>query len=174
MGAPQIVTTTSGHVTGRWGSFWDITASQGVPSAGGTIAVAIGQSDPANSGVSITSGDRVTFASAGVYSVTFSVQFKNTSATMYDAQLWLRKNGTTSADDVPDSNSRFSVTGKHGSTDGHVLGTVNFVMSMSASDYISLMFSAENVAVTIETLAATTGTPTVPRTPGVILTAVQV
>jgi hypothetical protein len=116
----------------------------------------------------------MTFDFAGVYSITFSIQFANSSATLYDSQVWLRKNGTTSAFDIADSNSRFSITGRHGSTNGHVIGTVNFVMQLNAGDYIVLAWSAEDVAVVIETLPATVGTPTVPRTPGIILTAAQV
>ena len=175
MGAPRLTNGLgSAFTTGRWGSFWDVTATQTIPSNNATITLAIGQADPGNNGVSITAGNRVTFAYAGIYSVTWSVQFANTSSTLYDAQLWLRKNGTTSAADVAVSNSRFSITSRHGSTNGHVLGTVNFILSMNAGDYISLLFSAEDTSVFVETLAATTGTPTVPQTPGIILTAVQV
>lgn len=173
MSAPELSQSLTG-LSRRWGSFWDANASQTVPSANGTSLITLNSSDPLNNGVSVVSGSRVTFTSAGIYSITFSIQFANSSATMYDAQVWLRKNGVTSAFDVADSNSRFSITSKHGSVNGHVIGTVNFVMSLSAGDYIVLAWSAENTSVVIETTAATTGTPTAPRTPAVILTAVQV
>jgi len=175
MAAPQLSAGLGGSTTGtRWGSFWDADGPQTVPSANGTSIVTLNNSDAANNGVRMVSGSRMTFDFAGVYSITFSIQFANSSATLYDSQVWLRKNGTTSAFDIADSNSRFSITGRHGSTNGHVIGTVNFVMQLNAGDYIVLAWSAEDVAVIIETLPATVGTPTVPRTPGIILTAVQV
>lgn len=174
MSAPTVTPADPTVATNRWGSFWDTNASQTIPSANATAIVSLNQSDPLNNGVSMVGGNKMTFTYAGIYSITFSIQFANTSATLYDSQVWLRKNGLTSAFDVADSNSRFSITSKHGATDGHVIGTVNFVLSLSAGDYIALAWSAEDVAVTIQTLPATVGTPTVPRTPGVILTAVKV
>lgn len=161
-------------VTKRWGSIWDADGPQTIPTANATAIITFNMVDPLNSGVSVVSGSRVTFAYAGVYSITFSIQWANASATLYDAQVWLRKNGLTSAFDIADTNSRFSVTSKHGTTNGHVIGTVNVVLSLSAGDYIVLAWSAEDVAVAIETVPASGGTPTVPLTPGIILTAVQV
>jgi hypothetical protein len=174
MPAPCIIPTLDSLATKQWGSFWDANVSQTIPSNNATAIITLNNSDPSNNGVSMVSGSQMTFTYGGVYSITFSIQFANSSATMYDAQVWLRKNGVTSAFDVADSNSRFSITSKHGSTNGHVLGTVNFVISLNANDYIVLAWSAENTSVVIETTAASTGTPTAPRTPAVILTAVQV
>lgn len=173
MSAPELSQSLTG-LSRRWGSFWDTNATQTIPSAGATALVTLNNSDPLNSGVSVVSGSQVTFASSGIYSITFSVQFANSSSTVHIADMWLRKNGITSAFDVADSNSRFSIISKHGSNNGHIIGCVNFVMSMNASDYVVLAWSAENTAVFIETTPAATGTPTTPRAPGVILTAVQV
>lgn len=174
MPAPRLTHANPSLITKRWGSFWDTTAAQTIPSANATSIVTFNSSDPASSGVSMVGGNKMTFAYAGVYSITFSIQFSNDSATMYLAQAWMRKNGLTSAFDLADSNSRFSITGKHGITDGHVLGTVNFVLSVAAGDYIALAWSSESTTVTLESTPASGGPPTVPLTPSVILTAVQV
>jgi len=172
--APRLAHANPSLITKRWGSFWDANAPQTIPSANATAIITFNTSDPLSNGVSMVSGSRMTFATAGVYSITFSIQWSNSSATAYDSQVWLRKNGITSAFDVADSNSRFTVTGKHGATHGHIIGTVNFVMTLAAGDYLVLAWSAEDVAVTIETTAASAGPPQVPRTPGIILTATQV
>ena len=174
MSAPTVTPADPLLVTKRWGSFWDTTATQTIPSANATSIVTFNQADPANNGVSMVGGNRMTFAYAGVYSVTFSIQFANTSATLYLAQAWMRKNGLLPAQNLPDSNSRFSITSKHGSNDGHVIGTVNFVLNLAAGDYLALAWSAENTAITLESSPASAGPPDVPLTPCVILTAVQV
>jgi len=174
MPAPCIIPTLDSLATKQWGSFWDANASQTIPTNNATAIITLNNSDPSNNGVSMVSGSRLTFAYGGVYSITFSIQFANSSSTVHIADVWLRKNGVTSAFDVADSNSRFSIISKHGSNNGHIIGCVNFVMSMNASDYVVLAWSAENTAVFIETTPAATGTPTTPRAPAVILTAVQV
>lgn len=174
MTAPTITPADPTMVTKRWGSFWDANAAQTIPAANSTAIITFDTADPLSNGVSMVGGNKMTFALSGVYSITFSIQWANSSATAYDSQVWLRKNGLTSAFDVADSNSRFTVTSKHGATHGHIIGTVNFVLSLTAGDYIALAWSAEDVAVTIETTAASAGPPQVPRTPGIILTATQV
>lgn len=157
-----------------WGSIWDADGPQTIGAPNATAIITFNSSDPLSKGVSVVGGNKITFAYTGVYSITFSIQWANSSAQLYDAQVWLRKNGLTSAFDLPDSNSRFSITGKHGLVSGHVIGTVNFVLSLTAGDYIVLAWTAEDTSVTVETVPASAGPPTVPRTPGIILTATQV
>jgi hypothetical protein len=115
----------------------------------------------------------VTFAYAGVYSLTFSIQFTNSDTQIHDANVWLRKNNAGSAGDVPDTDSKFSVINSHGGVHGNVIGTVNFVLSLAANDFIELVWSTTNTQVSLESLPAGTS-PVSPRIPSVVFTATQV
>jgi hypothetical protein len=117
-------------------------------------------------GISVVSNSRITFETAGVYNVQFSIQFANDDVQIQDVDVWFRKNGT----DIANSNSKFSVPNSHGGTDGHLIASLNFYVDVVANDYIQVMWATTSTLVTIEHLAAQT-TPTRPATPSVIVTA---
>jgi hypothetical protein len=102
------------------------------------------------------------------------VQIVNTDTQIHDLDIWVRKNGTTSsAADVANSNSVFSIPNKHGSVNGHAIAALNIFLDLAANDYVELMWHPSNTAVTIETLpavAASGTSPDVPETPSVIAT----
>jgi hypothetical protein len=154
---------------GYWGSFWDET-SQVAALANTAYSIKLRQVDTASRGTKIISDTRLTIDHPGIYSITFSIQFSNTDSSIHDTNVWLRKNG----DDVPASDSRFSVTSKHGSVDGNVIGTVNFVLSLTTNDYVELIWATSNVAAYILAEAAQTSPFAHPSIPGVICTVVQV
>ena len=156
-----------------WGSFYD-TTQQIAAVANTAYSVGINSTDPDSQGISIASGSRITFASSGVYSITYSVQFVNTSTSIHDVNIWLRKNDSGTSGDVPASDSRFSVIGSHGGADGFIIGCVNYVLKLAANDYLELIWSTTNVAASIQSLPAATSGPAHPSIPGIILTAVQV
>ena len=79
----------------------------------------------------------------------------------------MRKNGT----DLADTNSHYDVPDKQGSTFSSEILTVNYVLSLTASDYIQVYWLTGSTTVQIETLAAGANYP---RTPSIILTATQV
>lgn len=164
--------TGAGGALGYWGSFWD-TTTQTAASANTAYSVTLNSADAANNGVSVVSGSRVTFANSGVYSLTFSVQFTNADTQIHDANLWLRKNDSGSTGDIPDTDSKFSITSSHGGVHGNVIGTVNFVMSFAAGDFVELIWATSSTQVTLETIAAGTS-PVSPRIPSVVFTATQV
>jgi hypothetical protein len=139
-----------------------------LPAAG-----AAAKAGAANNGVSVVSGSRVTFAYAGVYSLTFSIQFSNGDTQIHDANVWLRKNDSGSTGDVPDTDSKFSIIASHGGVHGNVIGTVNFVLPLTAGDFIELVWTTTSTQVTLESIAAGTS-PTSPRVPSVVFTATQV
>jgi hypothetical protein len=150
-----------------YGSFYD-TTSQSIAST--TTAYAVGINTTAESnGVSIVSGSRITFAHAGVYNVQFSVQLVSSNVSIHDVTIWLRLNGS----DVPYSAGMISVPNKHGGINGAIIATWNYVLTLSANDYLQLYWAAESVDISIDTLPAGT-TPTTPVSPSVILTAVLI
>lgn len=164
--------TGAGGALGYWGSFWD-TTTQTAASANTPYSITLNSADPLNNGVTVVSGSRVTFAYAGVYSLTFSIQFTNSDNQIHDANVWLRKNDSGSTGDLADTDSKFSVINSHGGVHGSMIGTVNFVVSLAANDFIELVWSTTNTAISLQTIPAGT-TPVSPRVPSVVFTATQV
>jgi hypothetical protein len=169
--APPVWTPVASLAVGTeayWGSFWD-TTTQTAAAINTAYALTLNTADVENNGVTIVSGSRVTFIHAGVYSLTFSAQLVNTdnSNTAHIANIWIRKNGV----DVPASDSKFTVPGKFGTLQGAVIGTVNFVLPLAASDYIELIWSTNDTSLAVASFPAGT-TPVSPVVPSIIFTAV--
>jgi hypothetical protein len=151
---------------GYWGSFWD-TTTQTAGAINTAYAITLNSADAANNGVSVASSSQITFAHSGVYSLTFSIQFTNTSTQNGSTQIWLKKNGVN----LPDTNSHYDVPDKQGSAYSSEIFTVNFVLDLSANDYIQVFWQTSSTSVSLETLAASGNYP---RTPSIIFTATQV
>ena len=121
-------------------------------------------------GVTLSSGSRLTVPTEGAYTVTFSIQFKNTTNATQDIDIWLRKNGT----DIPDTNSRFSIVARKGAGNpSHLIATTSIMVELAASDYVQVMWHVTDVGVSIEHFPAVTAvpgtTPAHPATPSVIV-----
>lgn len=157
---------------GYWGSFWDETSQ--TATANTATEILLRSRDTANRGVNVVSNSRITFDHAGVYSLTFSIQFTNDDTSIHDVNVWLRKNDSGSSGDVPASDSKFSIISSHGGVSGNVIGTVNFVLPVVANDYLELMWATSNAQAYIHAEAAGTSPFTHPSIPGVICTVVQV
>lgn len=153
---------------GYWASFWDLTSQTAVANTPTTILLRSADLD--NNGISIASNATIAFAYAGVYSITFSIQFTNSDTSIHDINVWLRRNGTN----VVASDSRFSITSSHGGVDGNVIGTVNFVLKLAAADYLELIWATSNAAAYIHAEVAQTSPFVHPSIPGIICTIVQV
>jgi hypothetical protein len=169
--APPVWTPVASLAVGTeayWGSFWD-TTTQTAAAINTAYTLTLNTADVENNGVTIVSGSRVTFIHAGVYSLTFSAQLTNTdnSNTAHIANIWIRKNGA----DVTATDSKFTVPGKFGSVQGAIIGTVNFVLPIAASDYIELVWSTTDTSVAVASFPAGT-TPVTPVVPSIIFTAV--
>lgn len=123
-----------------------------------------------SSGVSITnngSGNptRVTFADAGTYAVMPSIQFSNSAGADHDITIWFRKNGT----DIPASATVFTVP--KASDGGAGFFQIVFYEQVTAGQYIEVMWLPENVAVTLDYIAAGA---IAPASPSVILCAERI
>ena len=153
---------------GYHGSFFS-NVSQTIASTTTAYPITLNNTSPGTYGVFVASNSRVTFTYAGTYNIQYSVQFTNTDNAVYDASIWLRKNGV----DVPDTNSVFAVTASHGGTNGQLIGSVNYIQDVNANDYYELIWQAESTSVSLEYIAPGT-TPTSPAAPSVIVTAMQV
>jgi len=118
-------------------------------------------------GVTIENNGQITFVYEGVYNIQFSIQLSNNSNATQDIDIWFRKNGV----DIANSNSRFGLAPRKSVGDPyHVVGSLNFVDSFQAGDYVELVWCTSHVDAYIEYYAAGTA-PTRPAIPSVILTA---
>lgn len=119
------------------------------------------------------SSNKMYFRNTGEYNIQFSIQFANTDSQIQEATVWLRKNGSTS---VVGTASKFSVPNKHGSVDGYLIAVANFFVTLTAGDYIELMWSASAYANSGGTVTgiyaeAYSASGSIPAIPSVVMTA---
>lgn len=151
----------------NYGGFYDTTTQ----SAGiNTATVVLFSNTGLIDGVTLSGGSLITVPVTGVYNIQFSAQFANSGASDYQVSVWLRKNGTT---DFPNSCTDITVPAKSGTVNGYAVAAWNFLESLTAADYLQLMWSTPSASTVIEYLGART-TPTRPAAPSVILTVNQV
>lgn len=155
-------------VLGYWGSFWD-TTDQTITSVTEAYVIQLNSSDPDNDGVVVTDSSKIIPTTPGNYNISVSVQVTNSDSQAHDAVFWFRKNGT----DIPASASRITVPSTHGGINGHLIFYVDYALHLDSGDYIELAWHAENLNISLETLAAGV-TPPYPESPSVIVTVVQV
>ena len=152
---------------GFWGAFHD-TTTQTIASTTTAYPITLNTTDGSN-GVRIGSPtSRVYFDYDGVYSITFSLQYNSSDSSIHASRVWLRKNGT----DIADSGSETDVPSKHGAINGGIVTTVNFTLQLVAGDYLEVCWQGESTNLSLETLPVGT-TPTTPKSPSFIFTAVQ-
>lgn len=105
----------------------------------------------------------VEVSQSGLYSILASVQITSTNSSQKSVWIWLRKNGTT---DFPNS-ARVASISLNG---GYLVVTLNEATSLTAGDFIEVMYAADSTNVSISTVAATAFAP---AAPAVILTITQ-
>lgn len=150
-----------------YGAFQDST-DQTIASTTTAYQMTFDTTDSSNGVTVVTSGgkaSRLTVANAGTYNLQWSGQFNNSDTQIHDATVWLRKNGA----DITGSSGVISVPNSHGGVDGHTLVGWNYFVDLAANDYIEMMWSATNTAVSLQFYAAGTS-PTRPSTASLIAT----
>jgi len=131
------------------GAFHDST-DQVAASTTVATAVIFGTTDISN-GVTLSNSSRLNVEDSGVFNIQFSIQ---------------RKNGTN----IDNSNSRFHLPARKGTGNpSHLIAALNFFVSLSANDYVEIMWRTENVGVSIEHFASSSS-PTRPAVPSAIVT----
>jgi len=116
-------------------------------------------------GVYIVDTSKIKVDYAGVYNVQFSAQMINPDSQIHDVDIWFAKNGTN----IADSNSQFSVTEKHGGTDGGIIGALNLFVDLNPNDYVEIYWRTSDTNVSMQYLASSSS-PTRPATPSIIVT----
>jgi hypothetical protein len=103
---------------------------------------------------------------SGIYNYQFSVQWRNTSAQIHDAWIWLRKNSTN----IVGTGSQFSIVSRHGGVDGHAIAAANFYVQLTAGDFVKMFAAVDNTAVSMEAYPAQTTPFAMPSIPSVVAT----
>jgi hypothetical protein len=112
--------------------------------------------DLTGTGINVVSSTQVTFTAAGTYMLAPSIQLANSAAADHDATIWFRKNGTNIA------NSATVITVPKLSDGGNAVFSLSFFDTVTAGQYIEIMWLPENIAVTIEHVAIGAIAPAVP------------
>jgi len=167
-----VTTVTSGKITpGMFITGTGVTANTyiveqltGTAGNTGTYRVSISQT-VASTAITGTCRSEIHVAEIGVYAFNFSIQFVNTDANVFDTDVWFRRNGV----DIPNSNSQFSIPGKHAGANGRLIAVTPLYISLFQGDYVELVWSTTNSATTIEYIGPQVS-PTRPATPSVIFT----
>ena len=152
------------YLNAPYGAFQDST-DQVAANTTTAYAITFDTTDFSN-GVTLSNSSRLNVSQSGIYNVQFSIQLKNTTNDTQDADVWFRKNGTN----IDNSNSRFGLGPRKSSGDpSHMIGALNFFVSLAANDYVQIMWRPSDVGVSIEHFAASS-TPTRPAVPSAIVT----
>ena len=112
--------------------------------------------DLTGTGISVVASTQVTFTVAGTYMLAPSIQFKNTDTDDHDATIWFRKNGTNIA------NSATVVNIPKAADGGAAIFSLSFFDTVTAGQYIEIMWLPEDIAVTVDFIAAGAIAPAVP------------
>ena len=127
-------------------------------------------------GVDATNTSRIYVNTAGTYNIQFSAQLVNYANQSEDIDIWFRKNGTN----IADSNTRFGLAARKGPSDPyHTVAALNFLVALTAGDYVELMwssteaYSGAGTGAYIEHYTAPSS-PTRPAIPSVIVTVIWI
>lgn len=158
-------------ITNRaYAAFSDVTDQTGSVSA--ATAVKFGTTEVAGAGITmVTDGSnltRLTFAAAGTYAVSPNLQFTNSDTTDHDVTVWFALDGTN----IARSATKMSVP--KAADGGSAFFQIVFYVTVTANQYIQLLWLPENVAVTLDHTAAVAGPPAVPAIPSAIVSAERI
>jgi hypothetical protein len=113
-----------------------------------------------------TPTSRIYITNAGVYNYQYSLQITNSAAQIHTITVWIRQNGV----DVVSSGSEVNLPVKRGSVNSATILAVNYLIPVQAGDYLELMYTANDAAVSLATIPASVVAPIHPASPAAILT----
>ena len=121
-------------------------------------------------GVTLASSTRLTAPVAGTYNLQFSVQLQTTDTAPQDAYIWLRINGT----DVTGSAGVVGMPARKNPSDPfHAIYGWNYYLTLTAGQYVEIVWLPTATTVTIPFYAAQTS-PAIPSTQSVVATMNQI
>lgn len=148
-----------------YGAFSDYT-TQTIASTTTAYPITLNTTDSSNGIYIGTPTSRIYVRNTGQYNFIWSGQFSNLNNAPQDASVWLRINGTN----VTGSTGVIGMPARKNPADPfHAIYGWNFLLSLTANDYIELVWSATSTDISIDTYAAGTS-PTRPTTASVVAT----
>lgn len=146
-------------ITNRaYAAFSDITDQTGSVSV--ATAVKFGTTEVVGAGVTmVTDGanlTRLTFADAGTYFVAPNIQLANADTVDNDVTIWLALNGTAIA------RSATKITVPKTGDGGSAFFQITFFVTVTAGQYVQVMWLPENANVTLDHTAAGAIAPAIP------------
>lgn len=151
------------YLDNPYGAFSSAT-TQSTAVADTPYVVALSSADYSN-GVTLSS-NKMTVEQSGIYNLQFSLQIENTASQAHSIWVWIRKNGV----DIDGTGSTWDVPSTHGSSNGYVVPAANFYISLTANDYVELVYAASSITVSIEAYASSTSPFTRPAIPASVVT----
>lgn len=164
---------------GRYIEFPHIAASDGAiqyATAANTPTIVQWSALDAGSGFTLNANSTATAQVAGVYKITYSLQFANNNNALHDAIVWLRINGDTSDNDVANSTTVFTLQArKSAGVPNYTCGYSEVVFALNAGDSVGLWWGTDQAATSggatgiyIDYLAAQTTPMAYPEVPSAI------
>ena len=155
------VGTTDGEIMVRpiipmgldYGSF-DATADQTLAAIDTATAITLNNTLSSNGISRGTPTSRLVVEQAGFYNLAASLQLTSNSSSAKNVYFWLRKNGSNVAD-----STRVITVNING---GLVPISLNYTVSLQATDYVELYWAADSTAVILDARAATAFAPAAP------------
>jgi hypothetical protein len=107
-------------------------------------------------GITVNASTQITFTDAGTYMLSPTIQFANSAAADYTATIWFRKNGTNIA------NSAAIISVPKVADGGVTVFSTTWIETVTAGQYIEIMWLVQNTAVTIDATVAGAVAPAIP------------
>ena len=136
-----------------YGSF-DATTDQTLAATNTATAITLNNTLSSNGVARGTPTSRIVVSQAGFYNITASLQLRSGSAISKNVRFWLRKNGTNVAD-----STRIITVDING---GFTPISLNYTISLQATEYVELYWAADSTNVTLDAIAASAFAPAAP------------
>jgi hypothetical protein len=99
------------------------------------------------SGFTLNVGNTATAEYSGIYKITYSLQFANDDNVAHDAVVWLRVNGSTSAADIANSSTVFTIAArKSAGVPTFICGYSEVTFELNAGDSVGLWWGTNQAA----------------------------
>jgi hypothetical protein len=135
---------------GKYIQFPHIAASDGAlqyATAANTPTIVQWSSLDAGAGFTLNANSTATAQVTGIYKITYSLQFANDDNAIHDAIVWLRINGSTSAADVANSTTIFTLQARKSALlPNFVCGYSEVVFTLNAGDAVGLWWGTNQAA----------------------------
>jgi hypothetical protein len=135
---------------GKYIAFPHIAASDNAiqyATAANTPTIVQWSSLDAGTGFTLNANNTATARVPGIYKITYSLQFANDDNAIHDAIVWLRIDGSASANDVPNSTTIFTLQARKSALlPNFVCGYSEVVFTLQAGNSVGLWWGTDQAA----------------------------